>query len=222
MTIATGTRTDQDIQTAVQDELEWTPEVDAAGIGVAVDDTVVTLSGEVQSYTARIAAKQTAFRVRGVTAMVDQMSVHPSWSASVSETDIAKEVEHALRWVSNVPETVKAEIKGHDVILTGLVMWDFQRRAAQRVVQHLKGVNYVSNLIALTPRVSATDTEKRIRNAITRNAQLDANTITVATSGDKVILTGTVRSWAEKREAQRAAWASPHVSDVDDRISLQF
>ena len=89
-------------------------------------------------------------------------------------------------------------------------------------MQHLKGVNYVSNLIALTPRVSAPDTEKRIRNAITRNAQLDANTITVATSGDKVILTGTVRSWAEKREAQRAAWASPHVSDVDDRISLQF
>jgi osmotically-inducible protein OsmY len=222
MTSATAIRSDQDIQTAVQDELEWTPEVDAAGIGVAVDAGAVALSGEVGSYSARIAAKHAALRVRGVTAIVDNVSVHPSWSASVSESDIAKEVERALMWASNVPDTVKAEIKNHDVTLTGSVTWDFQRRAAQRVVQHLRGVNYVSNLLTLTPRVSAPDTEKRIRNAITRNAQLDANTIAVAASGDQVTLTGTVRSWAEKREAERAAWASPHVNSVHDHISVEL
>jgi osmotically-inducible protein OsmY len=222
MTSVTAIRSDQDIQTAVQDELEWTPEVDAAGIGVAVDAGVVALSGEVGSYSARIAAKHAALRVRGVTAFVDHITVHPSWSASVSENETAKQVEHALMWASNVPDTVKAEIEGHDVTLTGAVTWDFQRRAAQRVVQHLKGVTYVSNLVTLTPRVSAPDTEKRIRNAITRNAQLDANTIAVAASGDQVTLTGTVGSWAEKREAERAAWASPHVNSVEDRISVQL
>lgn len=168
MTIATATRSDQDIQTAVQDELDWTSEVDAAAIGVAVDGGVVALSGQVEHYSARIAAKHAALRVHGVTAIMDNVSVHPSWNSSVTETDIAKEVEHALTWASNVPDTVKPEIEGHDVTLTGPVTWDLQRRAAQHVVQHLKGVQYVNNLVTLTPRVSAPDTEERIRDAITR------------------------------------------------------
>ncbi|MCV7229576.1 BON domain-containing protein [Mycolicibacterium komossense] len=222
MSVSTGNRSDQDIQTAVQDELDWTPEVDAAGIGVAVDDGVVALSGEVSSYPARLAAKRAALRVRGVTAIVDNVSVHSNWSTSVTETDIAKEVEHALRWMSNVPDTVKAEVEGHDITLTGAVTWDFQRRAAQRAIQHLKGVHYVNNLVTLTPRASVPDAEQRIRNAINRNAQLDADTITVVVSGNEVTLTGTVASWAEKREAERAAWASPHVSAVHDRISVLY
>ncbi len=222
MTIAIPIRSDHDIQTAVQEELDWTPEVDASGIGVAVDDGVASLSGEVAHYSARIAAKHAALRVRGVTAIVDNVTVHPKWDTSVTAPDIAKEVEHALAWASNVPDTVKAEIRGHDVTLTGSVSWDFQRRAAQRAVQHLTGVNYVTDMVALTPRVSAPDTEQRIRNAITRNAQLDADTITVAATGNQVTLTGTVRSWAEKREAERAAWASPHVSDVHDEIKVHF
>jgi osmotically-inducible protein OsmY len=222
MTIATPIRSDHEIQTAVQDELNWAPEVDATGIGVAVDDGVVMLSGEVAHYSARIAAKHAALRVRGVTAIVDNVTVHPSWDALVTEPDIAKEVEHALMWASNVPDTVKAEIRDHDVTLTGSVSWDYQRRAAQRAVQHLKGVNYVTDLVSLTPRASAPDTEQRIRNAITRNAQLDANTITVTAAGNEVTLTGTVRSWAEKREAERAAWASPHVSDVHDHIAVHL
>ncbi|ADG98810.1 transport-associated protein [Segniliparus rotundus DSM 44985] len=222
MSIATPTRSDHDIKTEVQDELEWTPELDAAGVGVAVGDGVVSLSGEVDNYSARIAAKRAALRVRGVTAIVDNVSVHPSSSSSLTETDIAKEVEYALRWAGNVPDAVKAEIRGHDVILTGQVTWDFQRQAAQRAVQHLTGVHFVNNLIALTPRVSVSDTKERIRNAITRNAQLDANTINVAVSDNQVTLTGTVRSWAEKQEAERAAWASSHVSGVHDQIVVQI
>jgi len=222
MSTATPMRSDHDIQTAVRDELDWTPEVDAAGIGVAVEDGVVSLSGEVDHYSARIAAKHAALRVRGVTAIVDNVCVHPSWSASVTETDIAKEVEHALTWASNVPDTVKAEVEGHDITLTGSVKWDFQRRAAQRVVQHLIGVNYVNNLVTLTPRASAPDTEQRIRTAISRRAQLDANAIHVAVAGNEVTLTGTAGSWAQKHEAEGAAWASPHVSEVHDRIVVQF
>lgn len=221
MSIAPPVRSDQDIQTAVQDELEWTPDVDAAGIGVAVEDGAVSLSGEVDDYSERLAAKRAALRVRGVTAVVDDLIVHPKSGWPVTETDIAKEVERALKWASNLPDTVKASIKDHSVTLTGQVSWDFQRQAAKRAVQYLRGVYSVDNMITLTARPSAVDAEERIKNALTRNAQLDAKTIDATVSGNKVTLTGTVRSWAEKQQAGQAAWASPHVTDVNNRIVVR-
>lgn len=212
---------DRDIQTSVQNELEWTPDVDAAGIGVAVEDGTVSLSGEVDSYAERLAAKRAALRVRGVNTVVDNLIVHPDSTSKVTDTDIAKEIEHALTWATNVPDSVKAEVKGHNVTLTGQVNWDFQRQAAKRAVQFLRGVNSVNNMITLNARPSAEDTEERIKNALIRNAQLDANAIDVTVSGNKVILTGKVRSWAEKQQAGNAAWASPHVTDVDNRIFVR-
>lgn len=221
MDSSTSMRTDEDIQTAVQDELDWAPDVDAAGIGVAVEDGAVSLSGEVDSYAEQIAAKRAALRVRGVTAVVDDLVVHPKTSRTVSEMDIAKQVEHALVWSTNVPDTVKAEIRNHVVTLTGQVGWEFQRQAAQRAVQYLEGVYSVRNRVTLKPRATAADTEKRIRSALMRNAQVDSNTIDATVSGNKVTLTGTVRSWAEKKQAGQAAWASPHVTDVDNRIVVR-
>lgn len=213
--------TDLDVQTLVSEELEWTPDVDAAGIGVAVEDGAVTLSGEVDTYAERLSAKRAALRVRGVRAVVDDLAVHPKASGTVSETDIAKEVERALKGTSNVPDTVKAEIDGHSVTLTGEVPWDYQRRAAKRAVQNLRGVYTVYSTITLQPRPSGTDTEARIESALTRNAQLDAKTIAVKVTGNKVTLTGTVRSWAEKNQAAAAAWSSPHVGEVDNRIIVR-
>lgn len=221
MNIATPVRKDLDIQTAVQDELEWTPDVDSAGIGVAVEAGTVTLSGEVDNYAERIAATHAALRVRGVNAVVDDLTVHPRSGWTVTETDIAKEVHRALKWAIDVPDTVKATINDHLVTLTGEVDWDFERRAAKRAVQYLRGVYSVNNMITLAARPSAADTAERIKNAITRNAQLDAATIDATVSGDTVILTGTVRSWAEKQQAGRAAWASPHVRAVDNRIVVR-
>lgn len=219
MTIATDK--DLDVRARVSEELEWTPDVDAAGIGVAVEDGAVTLSGEVDDYAERLAAKRAALRVRGVRAVVDNLTVHPRAPWPVTETDIAKEVERALRAASNVPDTVKAEIDGHNVTLIGEVDWHFQRHAALRAVQYLRGVFTVNNMIALKPRPSAADTEQRIRSALTRNAQLDADTIHVSALGGKVTLTGTVKSWAERTQAGNAAWASPHVTDVDNRIIVR-
>jgi osmotically-inducible protein OsmY len=214
-------RTDSDIQTAVQDELEWTPDVDAAGIGVSVEDGAVSLSGEVDSYAERRAAVRAAQRVRGVSTVADNLNVHPKHSYSVSTTDIAKEVEHALRWAAFVPDSVKAELEGHTVTLTGEVGWEYQRNAAKRAIQYLRGVYMVNDLITLKARPSADDTERRITEAITRNAQLDADAIHVSVDGTTVTLTGTVHSWAEKQQAGHAAWSSPHVMHVDNRISLR-
>ena len=213
MSIATDS--DLQIQAAVQAELEWTPDVDAAGIGVAVEDGAVTLTGEVDNYAERLAAKHAALRLRGVRAVVDAMA------AIATETDIAKEVERALRTAVNVPATVQATLDGHHVTLTGEVQWDFQRVAAKRAVQYLRGVYSVNNMITLTARPSAEDAEERIKKAITRNAQLDATSIEVSAKGNTVTLTGSVASWAERRQAERAAWASPHVTDVVNRIQVR-
>lgn len=221
MTAATHAQTDRDVKTAVTAELEWTPEVDAVGIGVAVDDGVVVLSGEVRKYSERTAAKGAALRVRGVTAVVNEIRVHPDSRLSVSDSDIAKEVEHALQAAVDVPDTVQAEIIGHDINLTGVAEWDYQRRAAERVVRHLRGVNAVDNAIALTPRLPASNTAGRIKEAIVRNALLDAKAIDVSAVGDRVTLSGTVRSWAQRRQADLAAWSSPHVAEVYNHIIVR-
>jgi osmotically-inducible protein OsmY len=161
-------RTDRQIQAAVEAELEWTPDVDAAGIGVAVDDSVVSLSGEVDDYAARSAAKRAALRLHDVTAVVNDLDIHPKTVLSVSNVDIGKEVIHALKSATNVPDTVKAEIDAHSVTLTGQVDWDFERRAAKRALRYLRGVHSVENRITLTPRASAVDTGEGIRRAILR------------------------------------------------------
>lgn len=221
MTIAIPVRTDHDIQIAIVEELEWTPDVDGAGIGVAVDDGTVSLSGEVDSNSERIAAGHAALRVHGAIALVDNLIVHASTRWTLTEADIAKEVVHALTWASNVPDTVKASITNHTVTLSGHVKWDFERRAAERAVQHLRGISFVYNKITLLDRPSAADTEERIRKALTRNAALDAQTIEAVVAGTTVTLTGTTRSWAEKQQAGLAAWSSPHVTNVVNHIAVR-
>lgn len=213
--------TDLDVQSLVYDELQWTPEVDAAGIGVAVDEGAVTLSGEVESYAERLAANRAAFRVRGVRAVVDNITVHPKGGWPVTETDVAKNVEHALQTASNVPDAVHAQVNEHIVTLTGEVEWDYQRRAARRAVQFLTGVYTVRDEITLSSRPASLDTQERIGRALVRNAQLDARGINVTAAGNKVTLTGTVRSAAERLQAEQAAWASPHVTEVENRITVQ-
>ena len=219
--MTTTTRSDVEIQAAVQEELDWTPEVDAPGIGVSVEGGTVALSGEVDSFPEKIAAKRATLRVAGVNTVIDNLSVHPKSALTLTETDVAQEVRHALNAAANVPEGVDAEVQGHNVVLTGEVQWNFQREAARRAVQFLHGVHSVESRITLAARPTAADAEERIQNAIKRNALLDANTIKASVEGNKVVLTGAVRSWAEKLQASRAVWASPHVTEVENRIIVR-
>lgn len=212
---------DLDIQTDVQDELSWSPDIDAASIGVAVTSGTVQLSGEVDTYSEKIAAEKAALRVRGVRAIVSKITVRPPAGAPISTNEIAKEVDRALEWAVNVPETVKAEVNGRVVTLVGEVDWDFQRAAARRAVHALRGIDTVNDKMTLRVRPSAPNTEQRIKQAIERSAVLDANTIHVAVSGNTVTLTGSVGSWTEKQQASRTAWASPHVMDVRNEISIR-
>jgi osmotically-inducible protein OsmY len=222
MTSTTLSRTDLQIQSAVESELDWTPNVDAAGIGVAVENGTVALSGEVDSYYEKTAAKRAAFRVKGVHTVTDDLVVRAGSNLwSISETTIAKNVEKAIAWLTTAPNSVRAEVAKHRVILTGEVQWNYERVQAEKAVERIPGVADVENRIALARRPSAVDTAERITNALARNAALDAKGIKVVATGNTVTLTGTVHSWAERMAAENAAWSSPHVTAVDDQLLIR-
>jgi osmotically-inducible protein OsmY len=221
MSISTLTRTDHQVQKLVQDELAWTPDVDEAGIGVAVEDGTVTLSGDVDTYAERVAAVAAAQRVRGVSAVADELRVHPRGAGGKTDADIAAALRRSFEWTATVPETIKAEVRNGHVTLSGTATWDYQRRAARRVAENTRGVTDVTNAITLSERASAADVSKHIKDALAREAALDCQTITVHASGGVITLTGTVRSWTELLRAGRAAWASPNVTEVINHLVVQ-
>jgi osmotically-inducible protein OsmY len=219
-TVTAAPRADHDIRSAVEEELRWTPQIDDAAIGVAVASGVVTVTGEVRTIAQRIAVKNAVLRVRGVTVVADDVAVRYPGEPH-TDTDIGRAVDHALAWNSAVPEgKVKAEVRDHAVTLTGTVKWDFQRHAAQQAVEHLMGVHRIDNEIKLDQRPSAPDTQVLIKNALIRNASLDADSIHVMADGGTVTLTGIVGSWLEKKQAALAAWGSPSVTAVRNNITV--
>jgi len=213
--------TDRDLQEQVQKALDWEPSVDAADIGVSVENGIVTLRGDVKTYWEKAAAERVALAVYGVKAVANDVNVRIGDGQKRTDTDIAQAAVSALQWNAVVPdEKINVSVSDGWVSLKGKVDWEYQRAAATHAVRDLTGVRGVTNTISIEPHVSAADVKSKIEAALRRSAEVDARRINVGVSESKVILSGNVHSWFERDEARRAAWAAPGVKEVDDRIAV--
>jgi len=213
--------TDLKIRQDVLDELAFEPSVDAANIGVSVEDGIATLSGHVTSYAEKLAAEDVAMRVKGVRAVTVDIEVRYPERKQHADDQIASRALDIITWNTALPEgPIHVKVEGGWVTLSGDVHWQFQKTAAEEAVRKLGGVRGVINLIVVRPGPTVTDVRGRIEAALRRNAEVDAGKISVEVHDRRVVLEGGVRAWNERAAAERAAWSVPGVSAVENHIRI--
>jgi osmotically-inducible protein OsmY len=212
---------DLDIKTEVKEALEWEPALDARAIDIAVKDGIVSLTGSVPSYPEKHAAEKAAGLIRPVKAVVCELSVALPPLNVRSDQEIARAAADAIAWNTLLANTdIRLLVDNGRITLQGTVNWNYQRQSADRSVRYLAGVRDVNNHIVVQPRAEQVAVKSQIEAALIRNARLDADGIRVEVRGDRVFLWGTVQSWIEREEAERAAWASPGVGDVENELTV--
>jgi len=214
-------RSDIDIKRDVEDELRWDPDLDGTDIAIAVKSGVVTLAGFTRGYSDKLEAEAAAKRVAGVLGVANDIEVRLPSLDQRPDPEIARDAIAAIqRRLPVVAEQIKVVVRNGWITLEGEVEWEYQRLAAERAVRRINGLKGVSNTIQVKPRLPATEIKRRIEEAFRRSAEIDANRITVEAHDGEVILKAAVRSWAERQEAERAAWAAPGVRRVDNQITI--
>jgi osmotically-inducible protein OsmY len=214
-------RLDSDIKRDVEDELRWDPDIDATDISVAAHNGVVALTGFVRSYAQKTQAERDAKRVAGVVGVANDIEVRLPVIDQRPDPEIVRDAVAALK--TELPfssENIKVIAKDGWLTLEGAVEWNYARERAENAVKRIRGVKGVTNSIEVKPKVAPFEIRRKIEDAFRRSAELDASRITVEANGSEVILRGTVKSWAERQEAERAAWAAPGVTRVENRIAV--
>jgi osmotically-inducible protein OsmY len=205
----------------ILDELEFEPSIDAADIGVTADNGIVTLTGHVRTYAEKEAAERVVRRVKGVRGIAAEIEVRLFGPKETDDDDIARRAVRMLDWNVSVPkDSVQVRVLKGWVTLRGEVEWQYQKNAAYDAVRALGGVVGVSNLVELAPRLSAVDVKKRIEEAFQRDAEVEAEAIRIDVQGRKVTLSGKVKTWSERRAAERAAWSAPGISTLEDHLTV--
>ena len=217
-------KTNEELRNHVVDEIKWDPQVKDVSnqINVVAKEGIITLSGVVDSYGKKMACERAAQRVAGVKIVASDIEVDPVRKKTDSE--IAEAVESALHWNSSINnDQVKILVNDGLVYLDGAVDWEYQRKLVQRSVENLIGVRGIVNNISINPKPFRTkDIKESITDVFKRNAIVDASSIVIETAGSSVTLRGTVRSWAEKKEAEKVVWAFPGVQMVDNQIEVDM
>ena len=205
----------------VLDELEFEPIIDAAHIGVTVDDGVVTLTGHVSSYAEKIAAEEAVRRVKGVRAIAEEIEVRYPGHKQTSDDEIAKRALNILQWDVFVPhENIRLTVQKGLVTLTGEVQWYFQKSGAENAIRKLSGVTGVVNDITVKPAAKVANVKSKIEDALKRHAEVEAKGIRVTVLNDEVTLDGKVASWDERQAVISAAWSAPGVRLVEDNLTI--
>jgi osmotically-inducible protein OsmY len=216
-------KTDNDtkLQHNVLAELEWDPSIEASKIGVAAKDGVVTLTGSVSSYGDKMIAERVAKRVYGVKALANDLEIKLLGSATRTDTDIASAAVSALKWHARVPDDrIKVTVRHGWITLEGDVEWWYQKDAAEGAVRNLMGAKGITNDVKVKTRVKPAEVKDKIEAAFKRSAEIDARRVSVEAHGSTVVLSGSVRSWEEREQAQHAAWAAPGVTMLENHITV--
>lgn len=218
-----GMKTDLQIQSDVQSQLKWEPQLNASEIGVSVKNGVVTLSGIVDSFPKKLAAERVAKSILGVKAVAVDLQVGISPVNRKTDTEIAEACINALKWDSAVPDDkIKVKVENGFVVLEGTVEWSYQRIAAKKALSNINGVKGIENMITVKQKPSSVDIKKQIRDSFIRTAGQEADRIKVEVLGDRVILSGTVASLHEKEEAENTAWSTTGVNEVENKITVVY
>lgn len=215
-------KSDVEIQKDVMSQLKWEPALNASSIGVAVNNGIVTLSGQVDTYYQKMAAEKAAKKISGVRGIAEDIQIGISPYYRKSDTEIAESVLNSLKWHSAVPEDrLKVKVEDGVVTLEGEVTWDYQRTSAKNAVANLLGVKNVINNIFVKPKITVSDVKVKINAAFHRAATIDSDKISVDVDGTKVILRGKVTSYAEKEDAINAAWCAPGMTSVVSFLEVE-